>query len=232
MDDAQLAKKLYNDQFAAFSEKQTAYPSLRDFRKRVFQYYHEHMAGKRVLFAGCGDGRECQGAVDAGAKAVVGIDVSDVAIDHCRLNCPGAEFQVMDFEKMLFDSKSFDTIFSFFAVMYKEDLQSVLREFRRVLKDAGRIILIVPHPIRKMMKYNENGNYFVKGKRTEVWKGIQRFGYHRLFEDYVEAFAKTNLMLQRLFEHKPLKETPETPDSEINYPHFLLFELRLLPFVC
>jgi hypothetical protein len=102
----------------------------------------------------------------------------------------------------------------------------VLQEFQRVLQPGGTILLAVPHPVRKMMKYNANSNYFVKGRQTEVWKGIQRFGYNRLFEDYVDAFVQAKMVLQRLTEPKPIKETPQTADSEINYPHFLLFELK------
>ncbi len=225
MNDSKLTKELYNSQFAHFSEAQTAYLPLRAFREMVFREYRPQIEGSTILFAGCGDGRECLPAVAAGAKKVVGIDVSDVAVDHARKNCPELEFLVMDMETMSFESQSFDLIFSFFSVMYKESLEAVLKEFKRVTKKEGAIILAVPHPVRKMMKYNANNSYFVKGRQEAVWKGVKRFGYNRLFEDYIEAFRQAGLVLHRLMEPQPVKETLDTPDSEIAYPHFLLFEL-------
>lgn len=225
MEDAEIARRLYNKQFESFSEQQTAYLPLRAFRERIFSEYHDQIINKQVLFAGCGDGRECCPAAEI-ATQVTGIDISDVSIHHAKKYCPRGTFLVMDIEHMTFENSQFDTIFSFFTVMYKEDLGSVLREFRRVLKDDGTIILAVPHPVRKMMKYNQNQNYFVKGRKTEIWKGVERFGYHRLFEDYVEAFVASKLLLTRIMEPQPIRETESTPERDISYPHFLLFSLR------
>lgn len=225
MNDAELTRELYNSQFASFSESQTAYLPLKVFREQVFADYRNQIAGKTILFAGCGDGRECLPAVAIGAQKVVGIDVSDAGISAASKNCPQGEFLVMDMQNTNFEDASFDTLFSFFSIMYKESLEAVLKEFKRVVKKDGAIILAVPHPVRKMIKYNAN-NYFVKGKREEVWKGIKRFGYNRLFEDYIDAFCNAGLVLHRLVEPKPVKESPETSESEIAYPHFLLFELH------
>jgi ubiquinone/menaquinone biosynthesis C-methylase UbiE len=122
MDDALLAQNLYNAQFASFSEKQTAYPLLQEFRRQLFSDYMSQITNKKVLFAGCGDGRECIPAVYAQATSVVGIDISNVAIEHAKNNCPGADFFVMDMEKMSFEQESFDIIISFFAIMYKANL--------------------------------------------------------------------------------------------------------------
>jgi hypothetical protein len=38
------------------------------------------------------------------------------------------------------------------------------------------LFIVASHPVRKMIKYNKM-NYFVKGKRYEIWRGIKRFNY-------------------------------------------------------
>ena len=220
--DAKLAKELYNKQFEQYSKKQAECAVVQDV-KRIAYDLAGNITEKTVLFAGCGDGLECLPALEKGAN-VIGIDVSEKAIELAKKNCPNANFFVMDFEKLALQDKSADILISFLAVMYSKDLTLVLNEFKRVLKEQGFIILVVPHPVRKMVKYN-NGNYFVKGKQYENWKGIERFNYYRLFEDYFEAFISCQLKVTQLLEPKPIKEAEETPDSEINYPHFLVFKL-------
>jgi len=220
--EAKLAKQLYNKQFEEYSKKQTEYKVIRDLRKKVYKILG-NIKNKKVLFAGCGDGLECLPAVKKGAE-VIGIDLSEKAIELAKKNCPKAEFYVMDFEKTKFKPKSFDIIVSILAVMYKKNLDSVLREFRRILKDDGFIFLVVPHPVRKMIKYN-NMNYFVKGKKFEIWRGIRRFNYYRLFEDYIDSFVNSKLKIIKLIEPKPIKESKETSEIEIKHPHFLIFKL-------
>lgn len=223
--DAEQARELYNRQFEEFSKQQTAYPVLQDLRRKIYAEYLNHIEGRTLLFAGCGDGRECLPAVEKGAE-VVGIDVSEKGIAAAKVNCPKAEFFTMDMEATSFKDETFHIIISLFSVMYKENLVSVLSEFRRILKKDGFILLAVPHPVRKMMKYNRSNDYFLKGRQEETWKGIKRFGYHRLFEDYVEAFVASGLNLVQLSEPRPIKENESTPDAELRYPHHLLFKLK------
>ncbi len=216
------AQQLYNNQAETFSQQQTEYSVVQDFKQKI---YHQlgNLAGKKVLFTGCGDGRECIFAVNQGAH-VTGIDISDKLIDAAKNNCPNARFFVMDHAHQDFADNSFDIIISLFSVMYTEDLKALLKEFRRLLSPNGKIVIAVPHPVRKMVKYNAM-NYFVKGKQYEQWKGIERFGYYRLFEDYVAAFIAAGLKLHTLLELQPIKETESTPDTDVSYPHFLMFTL-------
>ena len=220
--DSKLAKELYNKQFGKYSKKQAEYKVVRDSRKKIYSILG-NIKNKKILFAGCGDGFECILAVKKGAK-VVGIDISEKGIELARENCSEAKFLVMDFEKTGFKNNSFDIVISILAVMYKKNLSAVLKEFKRILKGKGFILLAVPHPIRKMVKYNKM-NYFVKGKKWETWRGTKRFNYYRLFEDYFDSFFNSKLRVIKLTEPKPIKENKRTPIIEINHPHFLIFKL-------
>lgn len=223
INESEEAKQLYNRQFKEYYKKQTEYKVIQDLRKKVYAIIG-NIRNKEILFVGCGDGSECIPAVKRSAK-VVGIDISEKAIELAKRNCPKSKFYVMDFEKTNFKKNSFDIIVSILSIMYKKNLDLVLREFRRILKENGFIILVAPHPVRKMIKYS-NMNYFVKGKIWEIWRGIKRFNYYRLFEDYFDSIDSSKLKVVKLLEPKPIKETRKTPNSEINHPHFLIFKLR------
>ncbi|GAH30979.1 unnamed protein product, partial [marine sediment metagenome] len=100
--DSQLAKKLYDKQFNRYSKKQTEDKQFQDLREKVYSLLG-NIKGRKVLFAGCGDGLECVPAVAKKAK-VIGIDISERGIELAKNNCPGAEFYVMDFEKTKFNN--------------------------------------------------------------------------------------------------------------------------------
>ena len=220
--DAALTRKLY-DRYAIQYSLARSKSRVGDVLQRKLMGLMGNMHGKRIFFAGCGDGRECVQAVKAGA-IVYGMDISSSQIELARKNCPKANFTIGDFSKTNFKAQSFDYIFSYVSIMYKKDLTKPLLEFKRILKNNGAIILTVPHPIRKMMKYNK-GNYFVRGRRFETWRGARRFNYYWLFGDYIDAFVASSLKLVKLIEPKPIKENSKTPDSEVSYPHNLVFEL-------
>lgn len=219
--DAIEAKELSNKQATTFSTNQSHYAPVQELKKNIFSYLG-NLAGKKVLFIGCADGYECMPAIEQGAE-VTGIDISDTLIEQAQSNYPQANFLVMDQESLTFADKSFDLIISLFSVMYSQDLDAIYRGFGRVLKKGGRIVIAILHPIRKMMKYN-GMNYFVKGKQYENWKGIARFNYYRLFEDYVNALEGTGLKLHKVMEPKPIKES-ESAHDDTSYPHFLVLIL-------
>jgi ubiquinone/menaquinone biosynthesis C-methylase UbiE len=219
--DSKLAKKLYNSQFKKYFDDQTNNKVAQDLRKKV-DFLIGNAKNKKVLFVGCGDGRECIQTIKKGAS-VIGIDISENCIKLAKENCRGlnAKFLVMDFEKTNFKNNQFDIIVAILSVMYKKNLDSVLKEFNRILKKTGFIILAVPHPVRKMVKYNKM-NYFVSGKRFEIWRGNKRFNYYRIFEDYNNSIVNAKLKIEKLLEPKPPKETPS---FEVNYPHYVIFKL-------
>lgn len=220
--DTQEAKQLYNEQAENFGQKQSRYPATQALKTLIDESLG-NIQDKTILFAGCGDGQECLYAAEHGAT-VIGIDISERSIELARGHCQNGEFHVMDIGHITLPHSSCDIVISHFAVMYAENLEAVLLEFKKVLKNDGFIILSVPHPVRKMIKYNQM-NYFVKGKHYENWKGITRFGYYRLFENYVDAFARNDLKLIQLIEPKPVKEHEQIPDNEISYPHSVIFKL-------
>lgn len=115
----------------------------------VFRSNLPKLSGKKVLDLGCGYGWHCQYAVDQGAEAVVGIDLSEKMLEKAReLTDKGnVTFERCAIEDFDAEDESFDVIFSSLALHYVEDLRSVFQKAFKLLKSKGVICYSVEHPI-------------------------------------------------------------------------------------
>jgi SAM-dependent methyltransferase len=120
----------------------TAYPLEYAF------YLLGDVRGKTVLDFGCGSGENLLPLVKRGAR-VIGLDISPdlIALARQRLDKAGLDATITvgtAYETGLPD-KSVDVIFSV-ALIHHLDIPSLLREMRRILNKAGRVI--IQEPIR------------------------------------------------------------------------------------
>jgi SAM-dependent methyltransferase len=113
-----------------------------DFRQ---QWIEKYVSGATVLDYCCGNGLDTVLLAKLGARRVVGIDLSPVSIQNCRVLAERegvagqAEFEVMDAEVLAFDDRSFDLIVEY-GVLHHLVLDRALSELARVLKPGGHII--------------------------------------------------------------------------------------------
>lgn len=110
-----------------------------------YAFARELVAGKSVLDAACGEGYGS--ALLAGtAAAVTGVDLSGESIDHARgrYRLPNLAFAAADCLDLPFGDHSFDCVVSFETLEHLEDHDGLLREFRRVLKPAGFLLISSP----------------------------------------------------------------------------------------
>ncbi len=98
----------------------------------------------RILDVGCGRGfvlREVQRL----APATSGVDVNPEAVAHAVTGGT----RVMDAQRLAFADGSFDKVYSFHALEHIPDLAATFAEIDRVLRPAGRALLVYPaEPIR------------------------------------------------------------------------------------
>jgi SAM-dependent methyltransferase len=129
-------------------------------RARVVKYYavgHERLAsyealltecakqGMRMLEIGCSTGRTAVSLAAAGAQ-VVGVDISDVAIEEARSNTDSRlaiQFVVADASRLPFEDASFDVIFGS-AVVHHLDVKSFSLEAARVVRPGGKAVFLEP----------------------------------------------------------------------------------------
>jgi len=105
---------------------------------------HWVVPGTVVLDAGCGTGRHAAFALDLGGT-VMGIDLSAPMLDVARSR---RELQALiraSVDALPVSSASVDVIVCGLALCHLKDLTPALREFRRVVRSGGRVVISDPH---------------------------------------------------------------------------------------
>lgn len=211
--DAREARKIYNLYGKDFVEKDEKNKDKKKVSSLVLSYL-KNVKGKKILDAGCGAGRECEILAKKGAK-VFGIDVSEFMLKIAKKRCKelGVKFFQRDMEKTGFSDESFDFVLAILSVQYKRNIKKVFNEFCRILKNRGKVLIVIPHPIKKMIEYTKN--YFERGLHWERHGEIKYFNYYWTLEDYFNAILP-------FFRIEEMREIGSF--EEKNYPHFLLIK--------
>jgi ubiquinone/menaquinone biosynthesis C-methylase UbiE len=100
--------------------------------------------GAPVCDIGCGPcGHVARILADRGLD-VVGIDLSPKCVALAHAEQPSLRFETMDMAAMAFADGSFDGLIVYYALHYqpKSTLPPVFREFARVLRPGGRILVV------------------------------------------------------------------------------------------
>ena len=103
--------------------------------------------GKRVLDAACGPGFYAAELISRGAR-VTGFDNSPRMVEFCRQQAADGEFRVHDLNDPIdwLPDASVDLVLCALAYEYVDNRAGALREFRRVLKPGGALVLSKLHP--------------------------------------------------------------------------------------
>ncbi len=96
-----------------------------------------------ILDIGCSVGSLIEFLSGEGYSNLYGIDVSENAVSACKKKGLKNVF-VMDASRMKFPDKKFDVVIASDIVEHIDDHDSVIGEFRRVLKPGGRLMVFVP----------------------------------------------------------------------------------------
>ena len=128
-----------------------------------YEHWHRYVfvaslaQGRRVLDAACGEGYG-SALLAQSAKSVVGVDLSEDAIGHARGRYGGRanlSFQACKVTAIPVDSQSVDLIVSFETIEHLAEQEEMLREFRRILRPGGLLVLSSPNrPV-----YSDENNY-------------------------------------------------------------------------
>jgi demethylmenaquinone methyltransferase / 2-methoxy-6-polyprenyl-1,4-benzoquinol methylase len=98
--------------------------------------------GERVLDAACGTGDFALADLEAGAGEVVGVDFSARMLERARRKSAAVEWVQGDLLALPFAAASFDAVTVGFGVRNLSELESGLRELRRVLRTGGRLAVL------------------------------------------------------------------------------------------
>lgn len=119
------------------------------------------VADKDVLDAACGTGYGSTMLAHAGARRVVGLDLSPEAIAHAtQCTRPRLAFIVGSVTDLPFPNGAFDLYISFETIEHIDDHDAFLREARRVLKPQGMLLLSTPNRVLTNPRLPANGKPF------------------------------------------------------------------------
>ncbi len=150
-DDIKKKEAEYFDDYAETLVRAPLWKYYAISRRSKDDYRHAEFSrcpGARVLDYGCGAGHHSRELIEAGAKEVIGIDISPRSIDVARegaaqAGITNAEFHTMDAEHMDFPDDSFDLVTGL-AILHHLDLDLAGRELARVLKPGGTAVFSEP----------------------------------------------------------------------------------------
>ena len=97
----------------------------------------------RVLDVGCGDGARTLANLPPGS---VGLDVSRRGLELARETAPGARLLQGEMTQLPVAAESVDAVTAYHAVFHvpREDHSTVYREFARVLRPGGTLLMTLP----------------------------------------------------------------------------------------
>jgi len=123
--------------------------------------YQEHLAryafaaqfavGADVLDVGCGVGYGSQWLGKAGAKSVLGFDLSEAAIDHARMNYfhPAVSFKVAD-ATAIEAGDDYDLVTCFELIEHIAPQEHVLDLIKGALRQDGALVISTPRPLAQI----------------------------------------------------------------------------------
>ena len=124
--------------------------------------------GEMLLDLACGQGFFSREFAKLGAK-VIGVDISAELINIAKQD-KNVEYHVSSADKLDFlKDKSIDKVVIILALQNIEKVGETLREVSRVLKEKGRLFIILNHPAFRIPKVSSWG-----------WDEVKKVQYRRL----------------------------------------------------
>ena len=145
MRDTERIAAIGRDQYEEFFSNHRFYRTAELSRAYFFGWLRRHAAGKVVLDFACGDGDVALRAAAAGARLVIGIDISAVSVENARRTAAergltGRTFFLRaDCENTGLPADSVDVVVCA-GVLHHLDVNRAFPEIRRILAPGGRVM--------------------------------------------------------------------------------------------
>lgn len=205
-----------------------------------YEFASSYVKGKNVLDLSCGTGYGSKILCDAGAKKVIGVDISGEAIDFSRTKYKKdrLEFKIGDILKIEFPDSYFEVVVSFETIEHVSNQKKALLEIRRVLKPDGLLIISSPNrkmtsPFKSFDELPENPFHIVEYTMKEF---IQLLGnYFKVVEVYGQRGISKLFFLpfleSKIREILPVLYAPEKGKPELEKVSFKK-EYRYITAIC
>jgi 2-polyprenyl-3-methyl-5-hydroxy-6-metoxy-1,4-benzoquinol methylase len=201
--------------------------------------------GLRVLDLGCGAGQLALHLANAGAAAVLALDVSEqmLALARAERSHTRVTYRRAAIEEINLPSEQSDLVVSTLAFHYVADYAGLVRRIAQWLVPGGQLVFSTEHPIFTARlpdlgwALDADGHrrgwtidhYADEGARTEHWfvEGVRK--YHRTMSSLINGLVDAGFVVERVVEPTPsdefLRRNPDSID-ERRRPMFLLVRAR------
>lgn len=159
--------------------------------------------GAMILDAACGPGLYAHELTVRGAH-VVGFDQSPRMVELAQQRVPTGTFRTHDLADPLdwLGDHTVDHVLFALALEYVDDRIAALREFRRVLRPGGALVLSRLHPTGDWLRHG--GNYFQARVIDETWsRGWQLRYWLTPLEQTCDELHQAGFLIERLLEPSP-----------------------------
>jgi SAM-dependent methyltransferase len=237
-----MAQNIYDDPafFAAYSQFRRSREGLDGAAEwPAMRAMLPTLDGRDVVDLGCGFGWFCRWARAAGARSVLGIDLSTnmLARAWAETADPAVRYAHADLDSLELPEAAFDLAYSSLAFHYVADFARLVRGVRRALRPGGHLAFSIEHPIymapsrpawtalpdgRKIWPLD---GYQREGRRTTDWLAPGVVKHHRTLGTTLTQLIDAGFSIRRVEEWKPTAEQlaaiPEAA-QELDRPMFLL----------
>jgi ubiquinone/menaquinone biosynthesis C-methylase UbiE len=207
--------------------------------------------GEQVYDLACGQGYFASIFAKSGA-VVTASDLSKNLIEQAQKDIKGVNFYVSPAHKAQFLKDGVvDTIVCVLAIQNIQNVGEVLAECARVLKENGRMILVLNHPAFRVPQGSDwhfhDGvqsrivSTYLSESKVEIdmtpgernpHKKIKTYTFHRSLQYYMKAFAKSGFAITRLEEWISHKQSQSGPrqlaedNARKEIPMFMCIEIN------
>lgn len=195
---------------SAFMEEQEK-SEFADSNKKVVKRRFSKLDGVKVLDIGCGYGYYTSYFDRIGAD-VIGIDGSASMIRLANKNYPTCTFIIADITKpFAFNDKKFDIVFCNQVLMDIENIEPIISEVKRVLKDGGIFYFSIVHPAFFDAEWIKDNKGYCFAKRIEKYISNYYFEndfwgktlhFHRPLSYYFNMLSQYGFVLKHVEEPK------------------------------
>lgn len=180
---------------------------------------------EKFLDMACGQGFFTRFLKGAGADTI-GVDISPELIKIAKKKDKVGKYEVSNAEEMpMLENNFFEGVVCVLALQNIKDINKTFSEVGRILKDNGRFIFVLNHPVLRIPKmsfwrfdaetkiqYRELSGYLSEQRiaiQMNPGKGgdVETHSFHRPLQIFFKALAKNGFLVKRLEEWTSHKES-------------------------